>query len=61
MPRPNLRASQPLIREFCQQRGLPYCETSLAGSYAQALRHLGTVGRLPRSAAASPRCLPAER
>jgi fatty acid desaturase len=61
MPRPNLRASQPLIREFCQQRGLPYCETSLAGSYAQALRHLGTVGRLPRPAAASPRCLPAER
>ena len=61
MPRPNLRASQPLIREFCQQRGLPYCETSLAGSYAQALRHLGTVGRLPRRAAAPPRCLPAGR
>ena len=61
MPRPNLRASQPLIREFCHQRGLPYCETSLAGSYAQALRHLGTVGRLPRPAAAPPRCLPAGR
>jgi fatty acid desaturase len=46
MPRPNLRRSQPLIREFCRQRGLPYCEASLAGSYAQAVRHLAEVGRL---------------
>ena len=61
MPRANLRRSQPLIREFCEQRGVPYCETSLADSYVQALRHLSTVGRLPRSAAAPPRCLPAER
>jgi len=61
MPRHNLRRSQPLIREFCRQRGVPYCETSLAGSYAQALRHFSTVGRLPRPAAARPRCLPAER
>jgi fatty acid desaturase len=45
MPRPNLRRSQALIRGFCQQRGLPYCEASLAGSYAQALRHLDVVGR----------------
>jgi fatty acid desaturase len=60
MPRPNLRRSQPLIREYCQQRGLPYCETSLAGSYAQALRHLSAVGRVPRSAAAPPGYLPAE-
>ena len=48
MPRPNLRRSQPLIREFCQQRGLPYCEASLAGSYAQALHHLAVTGRLCR-------------
>jgi fatty acid desaturase len=45
MPRPNLRRSQALIREFCQQRDVPYCETSLVGSYAQALRHLAVVGR----------------
>ena len=45
MPRPNLRRSQALIEAFCQQRDLPYCQTSLAGSYAQALRHLNTVGR----------------
>jgi len=49
MPRPNLRRSQPLIREYCQQHGLPYCEASLAGSYAQALRHLRLVGQVPRS------------
>jgi fatty acid desaturase len=45
MPRPNLRRSQPLIREFCQQRGLPYCEASLVGSYGQALRYLHSVSR----------------
>jgi len=51
MPRPNLRHSQALIREFCQQRDLPYCQSSLLGSYAQALRHLNTVGRpAPRRA-----------
>ena len=44
MPRPSLRRSQPLIREFCQQEGLPYCQASLIGSYAQALRYLHAVG-----------------
>jgi fatty acid desaturase len=48
MPRPNLRHSQALIREFCLQRDLPYCQSSLLGSYAQALRHLNTVGRPAR-------------
>jgi fatty acid desaturase len=45
MPRANLRRSQAVVRAFCEQRDLPYCQTSLAGSYAQALRHLNTVGR----------------
>jgi fatty acid desaturase len=45
MPRANLRRSQPLIREFCQQRDVSYCETSLLDSFGQALRHLNTVGR----------------
>ena len=44
MPRPSLRRSQPLIREFCQQHGLPYGQASLAGSYAEALRYLHAVG-----------------
>jgi fatty acid desaturase len=44
MPRPSLRRSQPLIRDFCRQLGLPYCQASLIGSYAQALRYLHAVG-----------------
>ena len=44
MPRPNLRRSQPLISEFCRQHGVPYCQASLFGSYAQALRYLHAVG-----------------
>ena len=50
MPRPNLPRAQPLVREFCIQHDLPYCETGLIDSYAQALRHLHTVGRASRSA-----------
>jgi fatty acid desaturase len=45
MPRPNLRRSQPLVQEFCRQHGLPYCQSSLVGSYVQALRHLSNIGR----------------
>jgi hypothetical protein len=52
MPRPNLRRAQPLIRAFCLQHGLPYTEASLFGSYAQALRHLHTVGAPLRPAVA---------
>ena len=52
MPRPNLRHSQAIIRAFCQERDLPYCQTSLAGSYAQALRYLHNVGKSARTAVA---------
>jgi fatty acid desaturase len=44
MPRSNLRRAQPIIRQFCQQHGLTYTETSLVDSYAQVLSHLHTVG-----------------
>jgi fatty acid desaturase len=53
MPRPNLRRSQPLVRAFCAQLGVPYCEASLGGSYAQALRHLRAVGWPDRPGAAA--------
>jgi fatty acid desaturase len=53
MPRPNLSRSQAMIEAFCQQRGVPYCQSSLAGSYVQALRHLNAVGRPARVAAAA--------
>jgi len=46
MPRPSLRRSQPLIAAFCAERDLPYCQASLSGSYAQALRHLNVTGKL---------------
>jgi fatty acid desaturase len=45
MPRPNLRHCQALVRSFCQQHHISYCQTSLWRSYAQALRHLHDVGR----------------
>ena len=54
MPGPSLRHAQALVREFCRQHGLPYCQASLVGSYAQALRHLNTVGRPPSSAPDTP-------
>jgi hypothetical protein len=53
MPRPNLRHAQPLIRAFCQQRGIGYREASLLGSYAEAVRHLHTVGAPLRPAQAA--------
>jgi len=51
MPRPNLHRSRALIRAFCHQHDLAYCETTLLRSYAQALRHLHEVGRPMRAAA----------
>ncbi|MDI6102492.1 acyl-CoA desaturase [Actinoplanes sp. NEAU-A12] len=47
MPRPNLRRSQRIVRDFCRDREISYLETSLVASYAQAVRHLDTVGRTP--------------
>ena len=61
MPRPALRAAQPLVAAFCADRGLPYAEASLLGSYAQALRYLHTVARHTRPApAARPALDPAQ-
>jgi membrane protein len=51
MPRPNLRRSQALVRSFCQQHHISYCETTLLRSYAQALRHLHEAGRPLRATA----------
>jgi fatty acid desaturase len=44
MPRANLRHAQPLVRAFCQEHDLPYSEATMFGSYAEALRHLHSVG-----------------
>ena len=53
MPRPNLRRAQPLIRAFCSQHHIAYTEATLFGSYAEALRHLHSVGAPLRSAPAA--------
>ncbi len=53
MPRPSLRRAQPLVAAFCAERGLPYSEASLPGSYAQVLRHLNEVGKLTRPGSAA--------
>jgi fatty acid desaturase len=52
MPRPNLRRAQPLVRAFCDEHGITYSEASLFGSYAEAVRHLHTVGAPLRPAVA---------
>jgi fatty acid desaturase len=44
MPRPNLRRAQPLVRAFCRQHHIAYAEATMFGSYAEALRHLHSVG-----------------
>jgi fatty acid desaturase len=40
MPRPNLGRAQSIIRAFCIESDLGYCEGSLVGSYRQTFRHL---------------------
>ncbi|BCY09827.1 acyl-CoA desaturase [Actinoplanes sp. L3-i22] len=45
MPRGNLRRAQLLVKQFCADQQVSYLETGLVSSYAQALRHLDTVGR----------------
>ena len=44
MPRPNLRKAQRLVLQYCQERHIPYTETSLVGSYAAALGYLHRLG-----------------
>ncbi|MCU1617034.1 MAG: delta fatty acid desaturase [Frankiales bacterium] len=47
MPRANLRRAQPVVQEFCAERGVRYLETGLLDSYGQVLRHLYAVTRTP--------------
>jgi len=44
MPRPNLRRAQPIVREYCQARGIPYSECGVLQSYGSVLDHLHAVG-----------------
>ncbi len=40
MPSASLPRCQPLVREFCAERGLPYAETSAWSSYSDVVRYL---------------------
>jgi fatty acid desaturase len=53
MPRGNLRRAQRIVKEFCATHQVPYLETGLISSYAQALSHLDAVGRSPGTFAAT--------
>jgi fatty acid desaturase len=44
MPTPNLRKAQPIVRAYCAELGIPYLESGLVSSYAQALRHMHAAG-----------------
>jgi fatty acid desaturase len=45
MPSRNLSRCRPLVKTFCTDRGVAYCETNLGDSYAQVFRYLRGVGR----------------
>jgi len=40
MPRPNLRKAQEMVRAFCLENRLTYCEENPITSYRQTVRHL---------------------
>ncbi len=44
MPRPNLARAQSLVRAFCNENDLGYCEESPIGSYRRTLAHLRLAG-----------------
>jgi fatty acid desaturase len=45
MPRPSLRRCRILVRAFCAQIGVGYCEKSFLRSYGDVLRHLHAAGQ----------------
>jgi fatty acid desaturase len=52
MPTPHLRRARPIVKAYCDARGVTYTETGLVASYVQALRHLHRVGAPLRRATA---------
>jgi fatty acid desaturase len=45
MPRPSLRRCRVLVRAFCAQIEVRYCEKGIIGSYTDVLRHLHAAGQ----------------
>jgi fatty acid desaturase len=44
MPRPNLRRVQGLVRDFCVETDLGYCEEGFVESFRQIVQHLSDAG-----------------
>ncbi|TQJ03956.1 fatty acid desaturase family protein [Amycolatopsis cihanbeyliensis] len=44
MPTPHLRRAQPIVRAYCAELGIPYHQTGLVRSWAEALGHLHRAG-----------------
>lgn len=44
MPRPNLRHARAHVKPFCEERSVPYTETSLFSAYRIVVRYLNKVG-----------------
>ncbi|HJE56892.1 MAG TPA: acyl-CoA desaturase [Nocardiopsis listeri] len=44
MPSPHLAKAQPIVRDYCEEIGVPYHETGFFRSHAEALSHLYRVG-----------------
>ncbi|WP_250446017.1 acyl-CoA desaturase [Actinotalea sp. C106] len=48
MARPHLRHVRPIVREFCESRGIHYTETTMLRSYGIVIRYLNKVGLAAR-------------
>lgn len=49
MPRVNLRRARPIVREYCAEHAIPYCEVSMWASYREVARYLGEVSQAARA------------
>lgn len=54
MPRNQLRRAHLIVRQFCEQEGVAYHETSVLGSYRELLGFLHQVGAPLRSPRKNP-------
>jgi fatty acid desaturase len=54
MPRASLRRAQRIVHQYCAELSIPYCETTLVGSYVAVLRHLNSLGQPLRDANSAP-------
>ena len=49
MARPNLKKVRPLVKSFCEERGILYTETSFVKGYGAVIRYLNNVGYSTRA------------